>query len=306
MYQNSKTSKFRTLFCAAMLLSMGVSSTHANLGFNQLINRIFSRLQPEQRQDWLMRLSELAKKMGLKAIGRVHNEPEEGAYSTRHNSLVAIPGRYLDLPKSQLDFVLAHELGHLKQPLLQSQWIPLLLQVVTVGIAGTNAVTNIWSGRLPGFRKLFGAIVIYNLLEKWEQRTNEYNADARAVRALQSTEGAIARMRSYQLYPDHSGFRATANLIALPLDWCFERFVAKNLERKLMAGYEELSEKDKKFRDRMLLVTEVASRFLGMLACLRVGGMIANRLEKRNLIFNGSSHPTGPQRIEALRRLNLK
>ncbi len=300
---NKKISKFRTLFCAAILSSMAVSFTHAIPVSNQLVSGLLSRVQPQQRQDWLTRFSELAKKMGVKATGRVHNEAGEGAYVRRLFNLVAIPERYLDLPKSQLDFVLAHELGHLKQPLLQ--WIPLLLQVATMGIAVDNIVTNIRSSRLPGLRKLFGALVIYNLLHKWECRTSEYDADARAVRALQSTEGAIARMRSYLLYPDYSGLVATATLIALPFDWCLEKVITKYLERKFMAGYEELSEKDKKFRDRMLRVTKAASRFLSVLVSLRVGGMVTNRLEKRNLIFNGATHPTPQQRIDAIKNLNL-
>ncbi len=299
---NKKISKFCTLFCAAMLLSVAVSSTHANPGYNQLINRIFSRVQPQQRQDWLVRLGELAKKMGVKATGRVDNEVATGACAKRSSGQVVISKRYLDLPKSQLDFVLAHELGHLKQPL--SQWIPFLLQRVSLSFGVSSVAMSIMHGKVPGFRKLFGNLVISLLIHTWGMRTNEYDADARAVRALQSTEGAILHM-GYPLNRDVVGLVATGILIALPLDWSLEKVITKYLERTFMAGYEELSEKNKKFRDRMLRVTKVASRCLSILVSLQLGGMITIRLAKRNLTFNCRTHPTPQQRIDALRRLNL-
>ncbi len=304
MYKNKKISKFRTLFCAAMLLSMAVNTTHANLGYNQLFNRIFSRVQPQQHQDWLVRLSELAKKMGVeKVTGRVHNEPFLGARAELSSGQILIAKQYLDLPKSQLDFVLAHELGHFKQP--SSLWIPYLLQRVFLSFGVSSVAMSIMHGKVPGFRKLLGTLVISLLIQTWQRRTNEYDADARAVRALQSTEGAISKLRDYPLHMDVVGLVATGTLIALPLDWCLEKVITKFLERKFMAGYEELSEENKKFRDRTLRVTKVASRCLGIWVSGQLVRMITYRLAKRNLTLNCRTHPTPQQRLDAIKNLNL-
>ncbi len=300
---NKRISKFRTLFCAAMLSSMVVSSTHANPGSNKLAAALLSRIPSEKYKDVLTRIAELAKQMGVKATGWVADQEDGNAYANIFTGKVRIARDVVRLPNAQRDFLLAHELGHLQQSWsLHSLVIfPLLIQTSCL----LYPLFLLARGGRPNVREWIVGLAAATLLTSWGSRTREYDADARAVRTLQSTQGGIAwltgGLEKRKNTMDPVGNKMTILVYGFFLDKFLYKLICNYYERQLIKELREHEDAAKLMSE--LPRKKIMARGLSVGLSLGIAALLHLALGKK--LFNGRAHPTNQQRIDALKQLNL-